>query len=263
MSGTGPRARLSRLQTEKPLMSGSSAARRMRSGRAALQRSTAGSPCGTLTTWKPAGAKARRTSSARAGSDSMCTSCRAMGPPARRQRTTIPRIARAAQKQRKCYRSAMPPSFALTAEVACDQAELAAAALFEGGALGVEERDDSVAPMPGLRRPERGRCLLVAWFAGRDQAERAAAEAGLDAEVAEVPDQDWSETWKRGLGALSLGRTFVRPSWVRAEAPPGAAEVVLDPGMAFGTGAHPTTALCLLALDELLASRPGASALDP
>jgi ribosomal protein L11 methyltransferase len=43
-------------------------------------------------------------------------------------------------------------------------------------------------------------------------------------------------------------RLLVRPSWVRAPAPGGAATVTLDPGMAFGTGRHPTTRLCLEAL---------------
>jgi ribosomal protein L11 methyltransferase len=44
--------------------------------------------------------------------------------------------------------------------------------------------------------------------------------------------------------------------------PPGAAEVVLDPGMAFGTGTHATTSLCLAAIDAFLSRRPGASVLD-
>jgi ribosomal protein L11 methyltransferase len=162
----------------------------------------------------------------------------------------------------KCYRSAVPPSYALTAEVGRDQAERVTSLLFEGGARGVEERDDSLAPMPGARRPAPGRSLLVAWFAARHEAERAAAEAGLAAEIAEVPDEDWGEGWKEGLDAFSVGRVFVRPSWVQAEAPPGGAEVVLDPGMAFGTGTHPTTALCLGAVDEFLLARPGASLLD-
>jgi ribosomal protein L11 methyltransferase len=59
-----------------------------------------------------------------------------------------------------------------------------------------------------------------------------------------------------------VGRVFLRPSWVDAPPPPGAAEIVLDPGMAFGTGSHPTTALCLAAIDAFLGRRPGASVLD-
>ena len=54
----------------------------------------------------------------------------------------------------------------------------------------------------------------------------------------------------------------MRPSWVDAPVPPGMVEIVLDPGMAFGTGTHPTTSLCLAALSDLLAARPGASVLD-
>ena len=156
----------------------------------------------------------------------------------------------------------MAPSYALTAEVGHAEAERMTALFFEFGALGVEERDDSVAPMPGLPRPAPGRSLLVAWFAGRGEAERAAAEGGLAGDIAEVPDQDWGEAWKEGLEAFSVGRVHVRPSWLAGAPPPGAAEVVLDPGMAFGTGTHSSTALCLRAVDEFLAARPGASVLD-
>jgi len=154
------------------------------------------------------------------------------------------------------------PFFSLTCELPASIADDRASLLVGSGAAGVEVREEGVLPMPGERRPGPGRALLVAWFEGRDLALRAAAEAGLDGVVAEVADQDWTEAWKAGLGPLSVGRVFVRPSWIDAAPPPGAAEVVLDPGMAFGTGTHPTTSLCLRALSDLLAERPGASVLD-
>ena len=81
-------------------------------------------------------------------------------------------------------------------------------------------------------------------------------------EIAPVEDRDWGEEWKKGLAPFSIGRVFLRPSWVEARPPEGSVEVVLDPGMAFGTGTHPTTALCLAAVDEFLSRRPGADVLD-
>jgi ribosomal protein L11 methyltransferase len=154
------------------------------------------------------------------------------------------------------------PFFSLTCELPAGLAEDRAALLVEAGATGVELREEGVVPMPGERRPGPGRALLVAWFDGRAAAERAAARAGVDGLVAEVPDEDWGEAWKAGLAPISVGRLFVRPSWIDAAPPPGAAEVVLDPGMAFGTGTHPTTSLCLRALSDLLGERPGATVLD-
>ena len=150
------------------------------------------------------------------------------------------------------------PSFTLTDEVPEADAERRSAELFEAGAQGVEVRDADTQPMPGDRRPGPGRALLVAFFASRDEAEAARAEQGgtLD----EVPDQDWSETWKAGLQPFTVGKVFVRPSWIGAVPPAGAVEVVLDPGMAFGTGTHPTTSLCLAALGERV--RAGARVLD-
>jgi ribosomal protein L11 methyltransferase len=61
----------------------------------------------------------------------------------------------------------------------------------------------------------------------------------------EVPD-DWAERWKRfHVPILIGGRLYVRPPWEQPAVRPGVAEIVIDPGAAFGTGAHPTTRLCL------------------
>jgi ribosomal protein L11 methyltransferase len=151
------------------------------------------------------------------------------------------------------------PTYSLTLSCTPELAEVLSADLWELGATGVEVRDGEIAPMPGQAAPP-GSAVLVGWFGDRAAAERATASLG--GSVAEIPDQDWGESWKKGLGPIAVGRVFVRPSWVDASAPKGAVEVVLDPGMAFGTGSHATTALCLAALSELLASAPGASVLD-
>jgi ribosomal protein L11 methyltransferase len=153
-------------------------------------------------------------------------------------------------------------TWSVTAEVPAPGAEDASALLVELGAAGVEERDATLAPMPGTRQPAPGQVLLVAWFGDRAAARAAAAALGPGAAVEEVAARDWGEEWKRGLAPFSVGRVFLRPSWVEARPPAGAAEVVLDPGMAFGTGTHPTTALCLEAVDAFLGSRPGAAVLD-
>lgn len=76
-----------------------------------------------------------------------------------------------------------------------------------------------------------------------------------------VAETNWAETWKKHLTVLHIGRRLVvRPSWLPYL--PTDEEVVLelDPGMAFGTGTHPTTQMCLLALEERV--WPGARVLD-
>lgn len=153
-------------------------------------------------------------------------------------------------------------TFALTIDVPEAEADDAAALLLEAGAAGAEVREATVAPMPGAARPPAGRALVVAFFGARDAAEEASRALGLPGEVAELADRDWGESWKEGLAPFRVGRVFVRFSWTPVPTPPGAVEVVLDPGMAFGTGTHPTTALCLEALDALLAASPGAAVLD-
>jgi len=58
--------------------------------------------------------------------------------------------------------------------------------------------------------------------------------------------ENWAESWKRHFKPLVIGRKLlVKPSWSRRRPLPGQAVVVLDPGLSFGTGQHPTTRFCL------------------
>lgn len=71
----------------------------------------------------------------------------------------------------------------------------------------------------------------------------------------ELQAQDWAETWKERYRPIPIGRRLlILPAWLPEE-PGGRVAVRLDPGMAFGTGAHPSTRLTLLALEARL--RPG------
>jgi ribosomal protein L11 methyltransferase len=67
-----------------------------------------------------------------------------------------------------------------------------------------------------------------------------------------VREADWAEAWKSHFPVLRVGRRLViRPTWRRHRRQPGDVVLSLDPGMAFGTGLHPTTRLCLAALETL------------
>ena len=68
--------------------------------------------------------------------------------------------------------------------------------------------------------------------------------------VRPVEDRDWTDAWKEGYQPQRIGRVVIVPSWL--EPPAGTEDVVLrlDPGMAFGTGLHPTTRACLSLLQR-------------
>ena len=78
----------------------------------------------------------------------------------------------------------------------------------------------------------------------------------------EVPG-DWAERWKRfHVPVLIGGRLYVRPPWEQAAVRPGVIDLVIDPGRAFGTGAHATTRLCLELLLQVAAEGRGGSLCD-
>ncbi len=65
-----------------------------------------------------------------------------------------------------------------------------------------------------------------------------------------VDDEDWAQAWKQHYRPLRIGRRLlVRPEWIARAVADDEVEIVLDPGMAFGTGTHPSTQLCLQALE--------------
>ncbi len=74
-------------------------------------------------------------------------------------------------------------------------------------------------------------------------------------------ETDWRDAWKRYFRPQHIGRRLlVKPSWATYEVAAGDTVIEIDPGMAFGTGQHPTTAMCLRALEDRL--RPGDDVLD-
>lgn len=78
-----------------------------------------------------------------------------------------------------------------------------------------------------------------------------------------LEERDWAEAWKERFEPFRVGdRLWIRPSWAELEEPLEADEIVLtlDPGMAFGTGLHPTTQMCLQAVQRLV--KPGMDVLD-
>jgi ribosomal protein L11 methyltransferase len=165
----------------------------------------------------------------------------------------------------------------LSVEVDALWAEELVDALLERGALSVEVTDADVgtkreAPLFSDPSEAAGivwpRCALSALFdAGVDPAQVLAAachaiEAPIPAElrIDSVPEQDWVQATQRQFGPIQISsRLWIVPTWCQ---PPvsGTLVVKLDPGLAFGTGAHPSTQQCLRWLEEHL--HPGQAVLD-
>ncbi|WP_277961569.1 50S ribosomal protein L11 methyltransferase [Pseudomonas sp. RIT-To-2] len=140
-----------------------------------------------------------------------------------------------------------------------EQAETYEDALLEVGAVSVTFMDAEDQPIfePELNTtPLWAHTHLLALFEA--DAEPASVFAHLElltgaalpehhAEV--IEDQDWERSWMDNFHPMRFGqRLWIVPSW-HAAPEPGAVNLLLDPGLAFGTGTHPTTALCLEWLD--------------
>ncbi|RNC29901.1 MAG: Ribosomal protein L11 methyltransferase [Candidatus Dichloromethanomonas elyunquensis] len=73
----------------------------------------------------------------------------------------------------------------------------------------------------------------------------------IQSETIMVKEEDWANEWKRYFKPIKIGRNFlVKPSWEEYLPEKDELMIEIDPGMAFGTGTHPTTSLCLEAIED-------------
>ncbi|MGK0674367.1 MAG: 50S ribosomal protein L11 methyltransferase [Halothiobacillaceae bacterium] len=148
------------------------------------------------------------------------------------------------------------PWHQLSLTIPRDQAEALEDTLLELGAVSVTLQDAAdvpvLEPLPGETPlwPEVNVVGLFEEWTDTTQVDQALSACGiLNGSWGYVEDQDWERVWMDQFQPLRFGqRLWVVPNWI---GPPDAqaVNILLDPGLAFGTGTHPTTALCLEWLD--------------
>lgn len=151
--------------------------------------------------------------------------------------------------------------YALDVEIEAASREALEYALMEAGALGTETND-----------AEGGLLRVTAYFESRPDREHLRTELSdalriyhlpsssvREMSVRELIDQDWLGEWKKNWQLVETGRFIIAPPWTKI--PEGDDHIVIriEPGMAFGTGTHETTRLCLAAIEKYFT---GSSFLD-
>jgi ribosomal protein L11 methyltransferase len=150
---------------------------------------------------------------------------------------------------------------ALDVELEPDAREAVEYALMEAGALGTETNGD-----------DTGLLQVTGYFTNSPGRERVRAEllealriynlpssSVRDMTVRQVTNRDWLAEWKKGWQPVEIGRFIIAPPWTQIEPADHRVILRIEPGMAFGTGTHETTRLCLAAIEQHFT---GASFLD-
>jgi ribosomal protein L11 methyltransferase len=153
----------------------------------------------------------------------------------------------------------------LTVAVPEDASEGLTNFVWELGALGVVEEEPAGGP-PHLRAffP---RTADTAILAARVDAYLAALDAlgfrgGQPARVAPIADEDWAEAWRAHFAPFGIGRRLViAPPW-ESPAPDGRVVLTIEPGRAFGTGQHGSTAGCLALVESIVERQAPARVID-
>ena len=96
--------------------------------------------------------------------------------------------------------------------------------------------------------------------AGLDRLERSVAELKLTMTVAPLPEVDWEESWKDNYPPQEVGEKIVVLPYWHADQETDRVKVILDPGLTFGTGAHPSTQMVMEKMEEVV--KPGFQCLD-
>lgn len=140
----------------------------------------------------------------------------------------------------------------IDAVVISDAREAAEYGLMEAGATGTETIDGA-----------NGRMSVAAYFDSLESIKTAHESvlkalqiygfdqtALLEFQTREIADQDWLSEWKKHWRPVEVGRFIIAPPWSEASAPDHHLLIRINPGMAFGTGTHETTRLCLKAIEK-------------
>ncbi len=151
-----------------------------------------------------------------------------------------------------------------------EKEELLTMYLLEAGTLGIAVDDPSVIKQYLLsgswdtsvfagQKIETGRLTLRATFKAEQEAEarrlllRFNNYEGVKAELTELPDEDWQQTWKQAFQTQEVGENLIIcPYWLTDTLDDQRIPIIIEPGMAFGTGDHATTAMVLEMIEKYL-----------
>jgi len=132
---------------------------------------------------------------------------------------------------------------------ACEAVEYA---LMEAGSLGTESRAITEESMTVIayfdKTPDLDHVRAQLYEALRTYSLPSSLQS--DVRLHEVEDRDWLAEWKKDWRPVEVGRFIVAPPWSKIEDAHDRDVIRIDPGMAFGTGTHETTRLCLKAIDK-------------
>jgi ribosomal protein L11 methyltransferase len=142
---------------------------------------------------------------------------------------------------------------ALELTIAAEASEAVEYALMEAGALGTESRDEAQGLLVAVgyfaALPERERVREILLEALRVY--RLPSSSVREMKPVEVADRDWLGEWKKSWQPVIVGQKFIiAPPWSEIPDDAGRHVIRIEPGMAFGTGTHETTRLCLAAIEK-------------
>jgi len=142
--------------------------------------------------------------------------------------------------------------YALDVDVEAQAREAVEYALIEAGANGTQTDGDAsddlriTAYFDAVPEREKVRAALFEALRIYDLP----SSSVRDMNVREVEQRDWLEEWKNSWQPVEIGRFIVAPPWSKIDAPHDHCIIRIEPGMAFGTGTHETTRLCLAAIQK-------------